>query len=62
MKISAHEIFLRELRAPMRRYEKEQNKRRKSKLSKEENLELTQEIHKEFDALFGSSDSEDEQN
>ena len=46
----------------MRRYEKEQNKRRKSKLSKEENLELTQEINKKFDALFGSSDSEDEQN
>lgn len=62
MKISAHEKFLRELRAPMRRYEKGQNKRSKYKLSKEEDLELTQEIHKRFDSLFGSCDSEDEQN
>ena len=61
MKISAHEKILRELRAPIRRYEKGQNKRSNAKLSKEENLELTQEINRSFEDLFGSSDSEDEQ-
>ena len=36
----------------IRRYEKGQNKRSKYKLSKEEDLELTQEINKKFDALI----------
>ena len=63
--LTAHEKFLKELRAPMRRYEnsllkKKTTKKTRSRLTPDEEIELARELEKKFDELFGTANAEEE--
>lgn len=62
--LTVHEKFLKELRAPMRRYEnsllkKKTTKKTRSRLTPDEEIELARELEKKFDE-FGTANAEEE--
>ena len=63
--LTAHEKFLKELRAPIRRYEssllkKRSTKKTRSRLTPAEEVELAHDLERKFDELFEATGSEEE--